>query len=360
MASLTRVARRMFTSKSFQKNSSMFLHHPDTPTAQHVTVIPGYYIGPELTNAVIECLDAAEVPLNYDILTHFNMANGEHKQLLKKNKFILLGNLGQKGSRYVEHLDFYKYLNLFARVTHLFNMPNVHTRQKDVDIVIFRENLESEYSGLEHEVVEGVFESIKMVTKQGSLRIAEYAFQYAFFTGRKKVTAVHKANIMKLADGLFLEATREVAKKYPTIKYEEVIIDNCSMQMVKNPQQFDVMVMPNLYGSIITSIGTGLVGGPGYTPGATIGSDFMLFDQACRSSGLTITGKDVANPTALIMSSIEMLKAMHLNKFAQVITDSMWNVYNEGKYFISENDDTRTSQFVNRLKDEIVKQKKLM
>lgn len=360
MASLTRLTRRFFSSRTFQRHTSTFLHHPDTPTAQHVTVIPGFYIGPELTNSVIECLDAAEVPLNYDIITHFDMANGEHKELLKKNKFILLGNLGQKGSRYVEHLDFYKYLNLFARVTHLYNMPNVQTRQKDVDIVIFRENLESEYSGVEHEVVEGVFESIKMVTKAGSLRIAEYAFQYAFFTGRKKVTAVHKANIMKLADGLFLEATREVAKKYPSIKYDEVIIDNCAMQMVKNPQQFDVMVMPNLYGSIISSIGAGLVGGPGYTPGASIGSEFMLFDQACRNSGISITGKNVANPTALIMSSIEMLKAMHLNKFASVISDSMLNVYNEGKYFISDKDETKTTEFMSRLTDEIIKQKKLM
>lgn len=338
----------------------MFLHHPSTPTAQHVTVIPGYFIGPELTNNVMQCFDAAEIPLNFDVISHFDFVNNNHKELLKKNKYILLGNLGQKGSRYIEHLDFYKYLNLFARVTHIYNLPNVESRQKNVDIVIFRENLESEYSGVEHEVVPGVFESLKIVTREKSMQIAEYAFQYAFFTGRKKVTAVHKANIMKLADGLFLECTREVAKKYPTVKYEEMIIDNCAMQMVKNPQQFDIMVMPNLYGSIISSIGTGLIGGPAYTPGATVGHEFMLFDQACRNSGVQITGKDLSNPTGLLLSAAEMLKAMHLNRYAQLITDSVWNVYEEGKYFCNAEDGTKNSEFMARILAEIKEQKQLM
>ena len=332
----------------------MFLHNPNTPTAQHVTVIPGHHIGPELTSSVMKVFDVAEIPLNFDVINNFDFNNEEHKHILKKNQFILLGNLGQKGSRYVEHLDFYKYLDLFARVTHIFNIPNVEAKQKDVNIVVFRENLESEYSGVEHEVVDGVYESLKIVTKTNSLKIAEYAFQYAFFTGRKKVTAVHKANIMKMADGLFLEATREVSKKYPSIKYEEVIIDNCAMQMVKNPQQFDVMVMPNLYGSIITSIGSGLVGGPAYIPGASVGSDYMLFDQACRNSGIDITGKDLANPTALILSASEMLKSMHLSRYSELIVDSVWNVYNEGKYFANSKDNSRTSDFIERLCQEIL------
>ena len=340
--------------------TGMYLHHPSTPTAQHVTVIPGYYIGPELTNNVIKCFNAAEIPLNFDVISHFDFVNNKHKELLKKNKYILLGNLGQKGSRYIEHLDFYKYLNLFARVTHIYNLPNVECRQKDVDIVIFRENLEAEYSGVEHEVVPGVFESLKIVTREKSMQIAEYAFQYAFFTGRKKVTAVHKANIMKLADGLFLECTREVSKKYPSVQYEEMIIDNCAMQMVKNPQQFDIMVMPNLYGSIISSIGTGLIGGPAYSPGATVGHEFMLFDQACRNSGIQITGKNLANPTGLLLSAAEMLKAMHLTRYAQLITDSVWNVYQDGKYFCNADDGTKNSEFMERLLHEIKEQKQLM
>jgi isocitrate dehydrogenase (NAD+) len=332
----------------------MFLHNPNTPTAQHVTVIPGHHIGPELTNSVMKIFDVAEVPLNFDVINNFDFNNEDHKKILKKNKFILLGNLGQKGSRYVEHLDFYKYLDLYARVTHIYNLPNVNARQKDLDIVVFRENLESEYSGVEHEVVDGVFESLKIVTKNNSLKIAEYAFQYAFFTGRKKVTAVHKANIMKLADGMFLQATREVAKKYPSIQYEEIIIDNCAMQMVKNPQQFDVMVMPNLYGSIITSIGAGLVGGPAYIPGSSVGSEHMLFDQACRNSGMEITGKNLANPTALILGASEMLKSMYLSRYSELIVNSVWNVYNEGKHFTDVNDETKTSEFMDRLCKEIL------
>ena len=231
---------------------------------------------------------------------------------------------------------------------------------KNVNIVIFRENLESEYSGVEHEVVDGVFESLKIVTKTNSLKIAEYAFQYAFFNGRKKVSAIHKANIMKMADGMFLQATREVAKKYPSIKYEEVIIDNCAMQMVKNPQQFDVMVMPNLYGSIITSIGAGLVGGPALIPGASVGSDYMLFDQACRNSGMNITGKNLANPTALILSASEMLKSMHLNRYAELISDAVWNVYEEGKHFTDAKTGTSTTEFIERLEQEILVLKKRM
>ena len=356
MRSLFQASKRFFS----KKNSGMYLHKPGTPTAQHVTVIPGYYIGPELTNSVMNCFDAAQIPLNFDVLTHFNFEDLSHQELIKKNRFILLGNLGVKGSRYVKHLELYHFLQLFARVTHIYNLPNVNCRQKDIDTVIFRENLESEYSGVEHEVVEGVFESLRIVTLEKSLKIAEYAFQYAFFTGRKKVTAVHKANIMKLADGIFLEATRQVAKKYPSIRYEEVIIDNCAMQMVKNPQQFDVMVMPNLYGSIITSIGAGLVGGPGYTPGASVGEEFMLFDQACRNSGIQITGKDQANPTALIMSAAEMLKAMNLHRYAELIVESVYNVYYQGNHFTDPEQGGVTSKFMECLIEEIMKQKKLM
>ena len=356
MRSLLNTTKRCFS----QAKSGMFLHNPNIPTAQHVTVIPGYHIGPELTNSVMKLFDVAEIPLNFDVINNFDFKTDEHRKQLNKNQFILLGNLGQKGSRYVEHLDFYKYLDLFARVTHIYNLPNVEARQKNVNIVIFRENLESEYSGVEHEVVDGVFESLKIVTKTNSLKIAEYAFQYAFFNGRKKVSAIHKANIMKMADGMFLQATREVAKKYPSIKYEEVIIDNCAMQMVKNPQQFDVMVMPNLYGSIITSIGAGLVGGPALIPGASVGSDYMLFDQACRNSGMNITGKNLANPTALILSASEMLKSMHLNRYAELISDAVWNVYEEGKHFTDAKTGTSTTEFIERLEQEILVLKKRM
>eukprot|EP01017_Pseudomicrothorax_dubius_P011611 TRINITY_DN1437_c0_g1_i2.p2 TRINITY_DN1437_c0_g1~~TRINITY_DN1437_c0_g1_i2.p2 ORF type:complete len:266 (-),score=83.16 TRINITY_DN1437_c0_g1_i2:1191-1907(-) len=201
----------------------------------------------------------------------------------------------------------------------------------NVDMIIIRENTEGEYSGVEHEVYPGVVESIKVVTKASSLRVAEYAFELAYMTGRKKVTAVHKANIMKLADGLFLEATREVAKRYPFIKYEEMIIDNCAMQMVKNPWQFDVMVLPNLYGSIVQNIATGITGGPGLTAGASLGCNYQLFQQGCRHTGKDIAGHRISNPSALLFSSILMLRALGLPRFADLIDTALSRVLSEKK-----------------------------
>lgn len=182
-----------------------------------------------------------------------------------------------KGSKLVENYQFYNELGLFADVTPSFSIPGCSSRHQNVDVVVIRENSEGEFTGIEHEVYPGVIESIKRVTKEHSLKIAKYAFEFAHLNGRKKVTAVHKANIMKLADGLFLEATREVAAVYPFIKYEEMIIDNCSMQLVKSPTQFDVMVMPNLYGSIVSNICAGITGGVGLMGGACVGQDHILF-----------------------------------------------------------------------------------
>ena len=164
-------------------------------------------------------------------------------------------------------------------MVHLFKLPNVPMRHKQpIDIVVIRENLEGEYSGIEHEVYPGVFESLKVITKEKTQRVAKYAFESAFLNGRKKITAVHKANIMKMVDGLFLECCREEAKRFPMIQYEEMIVDNTSMQVVKSPEQFDVMLTPNLYGSIITAACSGLVGGAGVTAGGAFGKDFMYFE----------------------------------------------------------------------------------
>ena len=188
--------------------------------------------------------------------------------------------------KYIENTRFYKWLDLYVNgkfilkiVVHLFKLPNVKVRhQKPIDIVIVRENLEGEYSGIEHEVYPGVFESLKVITKVKTQRVAQYAFENAFLNGRKKITVVHKANIMKMVDGLFLDCCREEAKKFPMIEYEEMIVDNTSMQLVKSPEQFDVMLAPNLYGSIITSACAGLVGGAGVAAGAAFGKDYMFFE----------------------------------------------------------------------------------
>lgn len=348
----------MNLTRGFCRKAQTYLHAPKTSEVQNVTMIPGMFIGPEITNSVAHVFKAAGVPVAFDILSDFNFSRQTDREALKKNKFLLLGNLASKTSATLEHLEFYKYLNLFARVTHVYNLPNVKTKHKDIDIVVIRENLEGEFSGVEHEVVPGVFESIKIVTKKNSLSIADYAFEYAYLNGRKKVTAVHKANIMKLADGIFLEATREVAKKYPSIQYNEIIIDNCSMQLVQKPEQFDVMVAPNLYGSIVSSIAAGLVGGPGVVAGASIGTDYMLFDQGLRNSGLEIAGQNKANPTALIQAGVTMLRAMNLLRFADLVQQSLTSVYEEGKFLTADvGGKSSTNEFTARLCDEISKRK---
>lgn len=240
-------------------------------------------------------------------------------------------------------------------VVHLFKLPNVPTRhKKPIDIVIIRENLEGEYSGIEHEVFPGVFESLKVITRDRCQRLAKYAFESAFLNGRKKITAVHKANIMKLVDGLFLECCREEAKKYPQIQYEEMIVDNTSMQLVKSPEQFDVMLTPNLYGSIITSACAGIVGGAGVVAGAAFGTEYMFFEPGTRRTGAGMAGKDLANPTPMILCAVNLLRAQGLPRYGDLIFKGLENVYSEGKYLTKDvGGNATTSDFTKRLVQEV-------
>lgn len=243
-----------------------------------MTMIPGSGIGPELTRHVRKVLEAANVPVHFDLLEGFNFEDEEMLRRVKKNQVIMLGGKSPtKSEQFIDNHRFYKELDLYAEVVPCFSMPNVTCRHKNVDIVVIRENTEGEFTGVEHEVYPGVIESLKIITFEASYKIATYAFEHAHLSGRKKVTAVHKANIMKMVDGMFLEACRKVAEKYPFIEYEEMIIDNCSMQLVKNPGQFDVMVLPNLYGSIVENICHGITGGLGNSCGATVGNDHIMF-----------------------------------------------------------------------------------
>ena len=204
-------------------------------------------------------------------------------------------------------------LSLFANVRPCFSIPGYKTRYDGVDLVTVRENTEGEYSGLEHTVVPGVVESLKIITRPASLRVAEYAFDYAVRNGRRKVSAIHKANIMKLSDGLFLECCREVAARYDTrLEYEEVIVDNCLMQLVMDPGRFDVLVMPNLYGDIVSDLCAGLIGGLGLTPSGNIGDNGLALMEAVHGTAPDIAGKGLANPTALLLSSVMMLR--HIGK----------------------------------------------
>jgi isocitrate dehydrogenase (NAD+) len=230
------------------------------------------------------------------------------------------------------NLTLRKELALYANVRPCMSLPGYKTRYDDVNLVTIRENTEGEYSGLEHEVVKGVVESLKIITRQASTRVAEYAFKYAQDNGRKRVSAVHKANIMKKADGLFIECCREVAEKHPNIEYDEVIVDNACMQLVRDPSAFDVLVMPNLYGDIVSDLCAGLIGGLGLTPSANVGAGGLALMEAVHGTAPDIAGKDVANPTALLLSGCMMLRHLGLNGHADRIHGACLGVIAEGKW----------------------------
>lgn len=225
-----------------------------------------------------------------------------------------------------------KKLDLFANVRPVRTLPGLRTRYQDlpIDMVIFRENTEDLYAGLEHEVVTDVVTSLKVITRRASIRIARFAFQYAQKTGRKRITAVHKANIMKLGDGLFLRCAREIARRYPDIEYKELIVDNAAMQLVMRPEQFDVLLMPNLYGDIISDLAAGLVGGLGIVPGANLGDRDAIF-EAVHGSAPDIAGKGIANPTALMQSGVMMLTHLGELEAAQRLQQAILDVYREAR-----------------------------
>ncbi|KAM3872498.1 isocitrate dehydrogenase [NAD] subunit gamma, mitochondrial-like [Diretmus argenteus] len=220
-------------------------------------------------------------------------------------------------------------LDLYANVMHCQTLPGVRTRHRNIDIMIIRENTEGEYSSLEHENVPGVVECLKIITRTKSLRIADYAFRMAREKGRHRITAVHKANIMKLADGLFLECCKEVASGYPEITFDSMIVDNATMQLVSRPQQFDVMVMPNLYGNVVSNVCAGLVGGPGLVPGANYGDNYAMFETGTRNTGKSIANHNTANPTAMLLASCLLLDHLGLNAYASMIRRAILSTVTE-------------------------------
>ena len=230
-----------------------------------------------------------------------------------------------------------KTLDLFANVRPVKTLPGVKTRFQDVqiDMVIFRENTEDLYSGLEHEIVKDVVTSLKVITRTASERIARYAFNYAKKNGRKTVVAIHKANIMKLADGLFLRCCRETAQHFPDIQYKELIVDNASMQLVMRPETFDILLLPNLYGDIVSDLAAGLVGGLGIVPGANMGETHAVF-EAVHGSAPDIAGQGKANPTALMLSSVMMLTHLGENAAAHKMQSAIELVYKEGKFLTGD------------------------
>jgi isocitrate dehydrogenase (NAD+) len=281
-----------------------------------VTLIPGDGIGPEVTGAVVRILKASGVAIEWEsqpagVLAFERTGQALPVELIdsvRRNKVALKGPVTTPiGQGFTSvNVGLRKALDLYANLRPVWNLPGVTSRFQDVDLVIVRENTEDLYAGLEHEVVPGVVESLKIITERASTRIAQFAFAYARRHGRKRVTAIHKANIMKLSDGLFIDSCRRVARGYVDISYDERIVDAACMHLVMNPSQFDVLVLPNLYGDIVSDLCAGLVGGLGVVGAANLGLEFAVF-EAVHGSAPDIAGKNLANPTALLLSAVLML-----------------------------------------------------
>ncbi|KAL3317375.1 Isocitrate dehydrogenase [NAD] subunit alpha, mitochondrial [Cichlidogyrus casuarinus] len=293
-----------------------------------VALIPGDGIGPEISSSVQKIFDAAKVPIDWaevDVTPKKNEDGyfripREPLDVIRKHGIGLKGPLATpigKGHQSL-NLALRKEFNLYANVRPCKSLVGYETRYKNVDLVTIRENTEGEYSGIEHVIVNGVVQSIKLITEDASRRVAAYAFNYAEANGRKKVTAVHKANVMKMSDGLFLKVCKEEAAKHPQIKFKEMFLDTVCLNLVQDPLKFDVLVMPNLYGDILSDLAAGLIGGLGVTPSGNIGEDGAIFESV-HGTAPDIAGKDMANPTALLFSAVMMLRHMKLNEYADKI-----------------------------------------
>ncbi len=308
--------------------------------AYNVTLIPGDGIGPEVVAAAVRVLSATGVEFQWQTEVAGAGAIGEHGTALpdrvlesvRKNKVALKGPTETPvgtGHRSV-NVELRKRLDLYANLRPVQTLPGVKSRYDGVDLIVVRENTEDLYSGLEHVVVPGVVESLKIITEKASTRIARYAFDYARTHGRKRITAVHKANIMKLSDGLFLDCCRAVAKGYPEVTYDEMIVDNTCMQLVLDPTRFDMLLLENLYGDIVSDLCAGFIGGLGMAPGANIGDEAALF-EAVHGSAPDIAGKNLANPMALILSGALMLDHMGEHEAADRVRNAVHAVLREGQ-----------------------------
>ncbi|RZC55370.1 hypothetical protein C5167_014223 [Papaver somniferum] len=332
--SLTTIIAFPFSCSSSDCSSSDDSPLPSFPIT--VSLFPGDGVGPEIAESVKKVLATADVPIEWE--EHFvghtveprvqSVLTWESLESIQKNKVGLKGPMdtpigkGPKGGR-TSSLTLRKDLCFYANVRPCYSLRGCKTRYDDVNLVTIRGNTEGEYSGLEHEVVRGVVESLNVITRQASLRVAEYTFHYAKTHGRQRVSAIHNANVLSKIDGLFLTCCREVAAKYPEIVYEEVIIDDCCMMLVKNPALFDVLVMPNLYGDIISDLCAGLVGGLWLTPSCNIGEHGIALLRQCMN---------MANPTALLLSAVMLLKHLKLTDKADQIHAAISNTIADGKY----------------------------
>ncbi|XP_054286860.1 probable isocitrate dehydrogenase [NAD] subunit alpha, mitochondrial [Macrosteles quadrilineatus] len=327
------------------------------------TLIPGDGIGPEISAAVQKIFTAAKVPVEWESVDVTPVRGPDGKfgipqgaiDSMNRNKIGLKGPLMTpvgKGHRSL-NLALRKEFNLYANVRPCRSIEGYPTLYDDVDVITIRENTEGEYSGIEHEIVDGVVQSIKLITEEASRRVAEFAFKYARDNGRQKVTAVHKANIMRMSDGLFLRCCREAAEKFTDVKFEEKYLDTVCLNMVQDPNKYDVLVMPNLYGDILSDLCAGLIGGLGLTPSGNIGLSGALFESV-HGTAPDIAGKDLANPTALLLSACMMLRYMELNQYADKIQKACLDTIKEGKYRTGDlGGKAKCSEFTNEICDKV-------
>ena len=325
---------------------------------RRITLINGDGIGPEISDAVVKIVEASGLKIDWDIQTAgADVIEKEGTPLpervlnsIKENKIALKAPVTTpigKGFRSV-NVQLRKALDLYANLRPCKNLPNVKTKFDDVDIVVVRENTEDLYAGIERQVNSDTAESIKVITRKASERICKFAFDYAIKNNREEVCVVTKPNIMKLSDGLFLESYRKIAENYPQINKREILVDNLCMQLVQNPSQFDVLVLPNLYGDIVSDLCAGLIGGLGVAQGANIGLDYAVFEPV-HGSAPDIKGQNKANPTALLLSSIEMLKYIGEFSYAEKIEKALFKTLKNGVFTADLGGNASTLDFTNAI-----------
>jgi isocitrate dehydrogenase (NAD+) len=318
-----------------------------------ITLIPGDGIGPEVTKPVVEVIKAAGVEVEWEthlagaeaLQRHGTTIPNELIDSFNRNRVALKGPVTTPvGEGFASvNVELRQTFDLYANLRPIKNLPGVKARYQKVDLIVVRENTEGLYSGIEHEVVPGVVESLKIITDKASRRIAEFAFNFAQAHGRKKIAAVHKANIMKMSDGLFLRCAREVANRYPNVAFSDVIVDNACLQLVLDPLRFDVLLMENLYGDIVSDLAAGLVGGLGVVPGANLGDEHALF-EAVHGSAPDIKGKNIANPTAILQAAVMMLNHLSEKTAATRVDSALKKVLSTGDVLTPDLDGSATTQ----------------
>ncbi|KAI3380012.1 hypothetical protein SNEBB_004869 [Seison nebaliae] len=329
-----------------------------------ITIIPGDGIGPEMIGWAKEAFRLVRAPVIFeDVELDSTTCNNENMMYaiksVQRNGLALKGNItsdhDKLGYDMSANVRLRTELELYANVLRCKSIKAVNTKHDNIDIFLIRENTEGEYSGMEHEPVKGIVESLKVITTKNSLRIAEYAFQLASVQQRRKVTAVHKANIMKKGDGLFIECCAEVAKRYPDIEFNTMIVDNTCMQLVSKPEQFDVMLMPNLYGNIVANIATGMVGGSGIVAGRNIGDHCAVFETGTRNTGVSLKGKNIANPSSMLFSAADLLEYLGCRKHSSTIRHGILHTIREKNIRTQDIGGTAsTSEFMNEVLSHIM------